>query len=160
MRPNNVSFPMNEIDDDQRRYLDNIVREGGDAYLGFGVIRWLGENKKKSKVMDAYVIPWLFWKRIEEYYQALEQASIPYDWELYTNKPAHWGSFMSLKEVLEDSHECPIVETKIIKTDGYPALPEHSKIRLGIPDVMPFHVRLKEEDGIKEPLENRYSNIE
>lgn len=160
MRPNYVSFPMSEIDEEQRKYLNNIISDGGDAYFGFGVIRWLGENKKKSKVTDAYIIPWEFWVRIEEYYQALEQPAIPFDWDLYDRKPQYWGKFLSLKEVLEDSHECPLIETKIQKTDGYPALPEHSKIRLGIPDVMPFHVRLKEEHGIEKSYENRYSSIE
>lgn len=163
-RPDSTSWAMAELDIEQRRYLDNIVAEGGDAYLAFGVIRYLGgqnkdKKKKRSKIEHGYIVPWLFWKRIEEYYASMLQVSIPYDWGYYQRKPEHWGRFADLKSLLEESHECPLIETKIVKTENFPALPERCRIRINNSDVPPFHVRRKEEDGFKKPIENRFSVI-
>lgn len=160
-RPQSPSWSMEELDVDQRKYLDNIICAGGDAYIAFGVIRFLGTSKSRSKIVDGYIIPWMFWKRLEEYYQSMfGQISIPYDWDMFERKPAYWGTFADLKSLLEESHECPIVETKITK-DEYPALPERCKIRLSSRDIPPYYVRRKEseENGVEVPMENRYSVI-
>lgn len=78
------AFSFNQIEKEQREYLDNWLEAGGKCYLAIGKIVPMGS---KSKIHSIAVFTWLLWKVIE---QNSLYKSIPYSWELYDKKPAEW----------------------------------------------------------------------
>ena len=80
-----TAFAFSEISEDQRKFLS----AKGSSYICIGRIVPMGT---KTTIHSIYVIPWDLWKKMEEEITLLLQdRSVPYDYQLYTNRVAARG---------------------------------------------------------------------
>lgn len=74
LRASETSFSMNNIDDQQRKWLDFWEEMQGAGFIGLGIIRPHGQREFLEHL---YLVPWDSWKQIEKQI-APYQSSIPY----------------------------------------------------------------------------------
>jgi len=73
VRAGETAFPMNRIEDEQRKWLDKWEADGGLGYLGLGIIVHSGSRHSLSVLS---VIPWDVWKRVEQTFRG-SRVSVP-----------------------------------------------------------------------------------
>lgn len=114
IRKEENSFRMDKIRIEQVDYLDRWCKLGGQAYFAIGKIVPMGT---KTKIHSIMVIPWDVFR---ERTIAIDITTpIPYDWELYKNKPSI--RMTSLVEVFpEDKYHMWKTQTGWQLSSGHP----------------------------------------
>jgi len=71
------ALPFSEIRDDQRKWLNRWLDDGGTGYIGIAVV---GKPKKYHRWLDMFLVDWEYWLEVEEECILAGSKSIPYTW--------------------------------------------------------------------------------
>lgn len=74
VRPNETAFQFSHISEDQRKWLNNWMADGGDGYIALGVIR---QHGKVQRLDGLYLVDWNEWLEMERLFATIHRVSIP-----------------------------------------------------------------------------------
>ena len=113
VRPKETAFAFADIDDRQRKWLNRWHEDGGQGYIGLGIIRQHGQMHGLDHL---YLIPWGRWLAAEEIVSSI-QESIPVQAAKGTRRELQDGK-LDIVTVFAD--------LELERTDGVYQWPEQS----------------------------------